>query len=205
MKLISSEKMKSEKLEWGELIEPNEHADFWHHEIVDTSGEVHIGVVYEDGAVETAYAVWDSVDTIERFEARAILHSYSGRVIETLHWNRDANELFCERSHRNTCNTHISRVGVPELLDWFLGINDQDWMELPETGHICINLPAQLKKEVEQVAAAENLSLRDWVIGQLSEAAHDERSRASLDQARDREKRLAEVLEQIRASSASAE
>ena len=78
-------------------------------------------------------------------------------------------------------------------------------MELPETGHICINLPAQLKKEVEQVAAAENLSLRDWVIGQLSEAAHDERSRASLDQARDREKRLAEVLEQLRASSASAE
>ena len=68
--------MKSDKLEWGELIEPNEHADFWHHEIVDTSGEVHIGVVYEDGAVETAYAVWDSVDTIERFEARPILHSY---------------------------------------------------------------------------------------------------------------------------------
>jgi hypothetical protein len=89
---------------------------------------------------------------LNRFEARAILHR--GRVIETL---RDANELFCERSHRNTSKTHISRVGIPELLDWFLGINDHDWMELPETGHICINRPAQLKKEVEQFAAAENL------------------------------------------------
>jgi hypothetical protein len=205
MKFIANEKMKSENLEWGELIEPNEHAAFWHHEIVDSSGEVHIGVVYEDGAVETAYAVWDSVDTIERFDGRPILHCHHGRETRTLHWNREANELFCERSHRNTCNTHISRVGVPELLDRFLGISDHDWMELPETGHICINLPARLKKEVEQVAAAENLSLRDWVIGQLSEAAHDERSRASLDQARDREKRLAEVLEQIRASSAFAE
>ena len=76
MKFITNEKMKNEKLEWGELIEPNEHADFWHHEIVDSSGEVHIGVVYQDGAVETAYAVWDSVDTIGRFEARPILHSY---------------------------------------------------------------------------------------------------------------------------------
>jgi hypothetical protein len=56
MKLITNKRMKNENLEWGELIEPNEHADFWHHEIVDSSGEVHIGVVYEDRAVETPYA-----------------------------------------------------------------------------------------------------------------------------------------------------
>jgi hypothetical protein len=55
MKFITNERMKNEKLEWGELIGPNEHGNFWHHEIVDSSGEVYIGVVYEDGAVETAY------------------------------------------------------------------------------------------------------------------------------------------------------
>ena len=64
MKFIKYERMKSENLDWGDLIEPNEHADSWHHEIVDSTGEVHIGVLYEDGAVETAYCVWDSVDHI---------------------------------------------------------------------------------------------------------------------------------------------
>ena len=129
MKFIVNEKMQNEKLEWGELIGPNEHADFWHHEIVDSSGEVHIGVIYEDGAVETAYAVWDSVDTIERFEARPIVHSYRGRETRTLHWNREANELFCELSHRNTCNTYIYRLKGSELLDWFLAASEHDVIE----------------------------------------------------------------------------
>jgi hypothetical protein len=83
MKFISNERMKSENLDWGELIEPNEHSDFWHHEIVDRCGEVHIGVVYEDGAVETVYSVWDSVDTFERFQARPVLQS--------LQWTCDRN------------------------------------------------------------------------------------------------------------------
>ena len=205
MKFIMNEKMKNEKLEWGELIGPNEHADFWHHEIVDSSGEVHIGVVYEDGAVETAYAVWDSVDTIERFEARPIVHSYRGRETRTLHWNREANELFCELSHRNTCNTYIYRLKDCELLDWFLAASEHDVMKLPNTGHVIISLPAELKQEIEQIAAAENLSLKDWAIGRLFEAAHDERSRASLAQAAEGRERFKEVLKQIRASRASAE
>src|ERR1700730_11728269 len=77
MKLISNERMKTENLTWGELIAPNEHPKFWHHEIVDSTGQVHIGVVYENGAVETACAKWDSIDTFERFRGRPILNQYS--------------------------------------------------------------------------------------------------------------------------------
>jgi hypothetical protein len=68
-----------------------------------------------------------------------------------------------------------------------------------------MNLPAQLKKQGEQVAAAENLSLRDWVIGRLFEAVDDERSRASLAQAADARKRFKELLKQMKASTASGE
>jgi hypothetical protein len=205
MKLISNERMKSENLEWGELIEPNEHADFWHHEILDSTGQVFIGVVYEDGAVETAYAGWDSVDTFERFKVRPILHHYSERVTRTLHVNQDTKELFCERSHRNSCDTHIYRVGSSELLDLFLNAAEDDLIELPETGHVCISLPAQLKEQIAKVAGAENQSFKDWVIGRLSESAQDQRSRDSLVQAADREKRFSELLTQIRASSPCAE
>jgi hypothetical protein len=205
MKLISNERMKSENLTWGELIAPNEHSKFWHHEIVDSTGQVHIGVVYENGAVETACATWDSVDTIERFEARPILHCYCGRETRTLHWNREANELFCELSHRNTCNTYIYRLEGSELLDWFLAASEHDVMKLPNTGHVIISLPAELKQEIGEIAAAENLSLKDWVISRLSESAEDERSRASLAQAAERRERFKEVLKRIRAARASAE
>ena len=54
MKFIKNDQMKSENLNLGDIIEPNEHADFWHHEIVDRAGEVYIGVVHDDGTVETA-------------------------------------------------------------------------------------------------------------------------------------------------------
>jgi len=205
MKFITNEKMKNEKLEWGELIEPNEHADFWHHEIVDSSGEVHIGVVYEDGAVETAYAVWDSVDTIERFEARPILRCYRGRETRTLHWYREADELFCELSHRNTCNTYIYRLKGSELLDWFLAASEHDVIELLNTGHASISLPVELREKIVRVAAAENRSFKDWVVSRLSESAEDERSHASLAHAAERRKQFKEVLNQIRASRASAE
>ena len=141
MKFIEHERMKSEKLDWGELIEPNGHADFWHHEIVDSTGEVHIGVVYENGSVETACCVWDSADTVERFEAGPILHHYSGRVTQTLHLKRDTNELFCERSHRNSCDTQIYRVRSPELLAWFLGVTEYELIELRiRTGSHCGNI-----------------------------------------------------------------
>src|ERR1700756_5895580 len=92
MKFIAHEKMKSENLDWGELIEPNEHSNFWHHEIVDSNGQVHIGVLYEDGTVEAGYAVWDSVDTFERFRPRPILHHRRDRVSTTVHWNRDTDD-----------------------------------------------------------------------------------------------------------------
>jgi hypothetical protein len=197
--------MKSENLEWGELIEPNEHSAFWHHEIVDSTGQVHIGVVDENGAVETACATWDSVDTFERFQGRPILHRYGEYVTRTLHWNQDANQLFCEESYRNSCDTQIFRVADSELLDWFLNATEDDLIQLPETGHVCIGLPAQLKERIAQVAAAENRSFREWVVGRLSEAVEDERSWASLAQAADRTKRLRELFKQMKASSASTE
>jgi hypothetical protein len=159
MKFIEHEKMKSKNLEWGELIAPNEHSYFWHHEIVDSTVEVHIGVVYEDGA-ETAYAVWDSVDTFERFEPRPILYHYNGSVTRTLHWDQVTNELFCERAHRSTCDTQIYRVRGSELSQWFLSITERDIMELPNTGPLCISLPPQLKEQIQRIAAAEHQSLK---------------------------------------------
>jgi len=205
MKLISNERMKTENLTWGELIAPNEHSKFWHHEIVDSTGQVHIGVVYENGAVETACAKWDSIDTFERFRGRPILNQYSEYVTRTLHWNQDANQLFCEESYRNSCDIYIHQVAGSELLEWFLSANEDDLKELPESGHVCISLPAQLRKEIAEVAAAENRSLKDWVARRLSEAVEDERSRGSLAQAAERRKRFKDLLERIRASRASAE
>ena len=205
MKFISNERMKSENLEWGELIEPNDHSDFWHHEIVDSTGQVFIGVVYENGTVETACTTWDSVDTFERFQGRPILHQYSEYVTRTLHWNQDANQLFCEESYRNSCDIYIYQVAGSELSEWFLSANEDDLMELPESGHVCVSLPAQLREQIAQVAAAENRSLKDWVARRLSEAVEDERSRGSLAQAAERRKRFKDLVERIRASRASAE
>jgi hypothetical protein len=114
MKFISHEQMKSGNLTWGELIAPNEHSKFWHHEIVDSTGQVFIGVVYENGTVETPCATWDSVDTFERFQGRPVLHYYGEYANRTLHWNQDANQLFCEESYRNSCDIYIraARVGA---------------------------------------------------------------------------------------------
>jgi hypothetical protein len=197
--------MISENLEWGELIEPNEHSDFWHHEILDSTGQVFIGVVHVNGAVETPGAMWDSVDTFERFQARPILHHHIDYVTRTLHWNQDTNELFGEQCYRNVGEARIYRLAGSELLDWILHANEDHLIELPETGHVCISLPAQLKERIAQVAAAENRSFREWVVSRLSEAVDDERSRAGLAQAADRTKRLKELFKQMKASSASAE
>jgi hypothetical protein len=198
MKFITSERMKRESLEWGELIEPNEHSDFWHHEIVDSTGKVFIGVVHEDGSVETAYTMWDSIDTFERFKVRPILRHYSGHVTTTVHWDRDTNLMFCERSHRSTCDTEIYRIAVSEVLDWFLGATEHDVMELAKTGHVCLIVPAQLKEQIEKVAAAEDRSFNAWVITRLSECIEDDRSRTSLAQAADRRQRFKEIIERAK-------
>jgi hypothetical protein len=171
MRFIKNEKMKSENLDWGELIEPNEHADFWHHEIVDSAGEVYIGVVYDDGAVETAYATWDSIDTFERFQVLPVMHRYSGRVRRTLHWNRDTDELFCERSHRNSCSTSIYRITRAELVELFLSVREDDKIELPKMEDVCTSPPAEPKHQIERGIDAELPSLEDWVIKCLSESA----------------------------------
>jgi hypothetical protein len=198
MEFITSERMKRESLEWGELIEPNEHSDFWHHEIVDSTGKVFIGVVHKDGSVETAYTMWDSIDTFERFKVRPILHHYSGHVTTTVHWDRDTNVLFCERSHRSSCDTEIYRIAGSEVLDWFLGATEHDVMELAKTGHVCLIVPAQLKEQIEKVAAAEDRSFNAWVITRLSECIEDDRSRASLAQAADRRERFKEIIERAK-------
>jgi hypothetical protein len=126
-------------------------------------------------------------------------------VTRTLHWNQDANQLFCEKSYRNSGDIYIHQVAGSELLEWFLSANEDDLMELPESGHVCVSLPAQLREQIAQVAAAENRSLKDWVARRLSEAVEDERSRGSLAQAAERRKRFKDLLERIRASRASAE
>ena len=171
MRFISNGKMKSENLDWGELIEPNEYADFWHHEIVDSAGEVYIGVVHVDGAVETAYAMWDSIDTFERFQVRPVMYHYSECVRRTLHWNQDTDELFCERSHRNSCSTSIYRVTRAELVELFLSVREDDKIEIPKMEDVCTSLPAESKHQIERGIAAEFPSLEDWVIKRLSESA----------------------------------
>jgi hypothetical protein len=172
MKFIKYDKMKNENLDWGELIEPNEHADFCHHEILDRAGEIYIGVVYDDGAVETAYAMWDSVDTFVRFQVRPVMYHYSGRVTRTLHWNQDTDELFCERTHRNSSDTSIYRVTGAELLEWFLTVGEEDdVIELPQMGDACVSPPAKPRQQIEGLVAAEFPSLEDWVIKRLSETA----------------------------------
>jgi hypothetical protein len=200
MKLVTNERMKSENLKSGELIGPNEHADFWHHEIVDSTGQVFIGVVYENGAVETGYRMWDSVDTFERFQvARPILNHYSEYVTRTLYWNQDANELFCKESPDNSSHTYIHQVAGSEILHLLLSSTEDDLIELPQTEHICVSLPAQLGDQILEVATAENQSFNDWVVSRLSESVEDERSRASLAQAAVREKKqLGELVQRLK-------
>ena len=151
-----------------------------------------------DRQPETPDAVWDSVDTLERFQARPILQHHIDHVTRTLHWNQDTNELVCEQCYRNVGESRIYRVAGSELLDWILDANEDHLIELPETGHVCISLPAQLKERIAQVAAAENRSFKDWVVSRLSEAVEDEPSRASLAQAAARMKRLKELFEQMK-------
>jgi hypothetical protein len=128
-------------------------------------------VVHDDGAVETAYAMWDSVDTFVRFQVRPVMYHYSGRVRRTLHWNRDTDELFCERSHRNSCSTSIYRVTGAELLEWFCTVGEDDVIELPQMGDACVSPPAKPRQQNEGLVAGEFPSLEDWVIKRLSESA----------------------------------
>jgi hypothetical protein len=196
MKFISDEKMERENLDWGIIVEPNEHANFWHHEIVDGDGQVYIGVIYDDGAVETAHAWWDSMETFERFKNEPLMHHCSQRMSRTLHANFESNELFCEYSHRNSSDTDILRVEAPQVLKWFSEVSKHDVIQLPKTGHICISLPPELKDQIEEIAAAERKSVTEWTVGRLSQCAQDERSRASLAQYAERQKRFAAFIEQ---------
>jgi hypothetical protein len=190
MKFIDHSKMKTENLDWGELIEPNEHADFSHHEIVDSAGEVYIGVVHDDGSVETAYAMWDSVDTFVRFQVRPVMYHYSGRVRRTLHWNRDTDELYYERSHRSSSSTSIYRTTRAELVELFLSMREDDVIELPQMGDACVSPPAKPRQQNEGLVAGEFPSLEDWVIKRLSESA--------LDRAADSKDLLREFVEYIK-------
>jgi hypothetical protein len=171
MKLIDHSKMKSENLDWGAVIAPNKHADFWHHEIVDGAGEVYIGVVHDDGAVETAYAKWDSVDTFERFQVRPVMYHYSGHVQKTLHWNPDVDELFCERAHRNSCDTSIYRITPAELVELFLSVREDDRIELLKMEDVCTSPPTDPKPQIEGGIAAAFPAFEDWLIKRLSESA----------------------------------
>jgi hypothetical protein len=80
-----------------------------------------------------------------------------------------------------------------------LNSTEDDLIELPQTEHICVSLPAQLGDQILEVAAAENQSFNDWVVSRLSESVKDERCRASLAQAAVREeKQLSELIERLK-------
>jgi hypothetical protein len=115
--------------------------------------------------------MWDTVDTFERFQVRPVMHHYSGRVRRTLHWNQDTDELFCERSHRNSCSTSIYRVTRAELVELFLSVREDDKVEIPKMEDVCTSPPAESKHQIERGIAAEFPSLEDWVIKRLSESA----------------------------------
>jgi hypothetical protein len=168
MKLIRHSKMKSENLDWGEVIAPNKHADFWHHEITDSASEVYIGVIHDDGAVETVYAKWDSVDTFAHFQVRPVMYHNSGHVQKTLHWNPDTDQLFCER---NSCETSIYRVTRAELVELFLSVREDDKIELLKMEDVRTSPPAEPKHQIERGSAAEFPPFEDWLIKRLSESA----------------------------------
>jgi hypothetical protein len=188
--------MESENLGWGELIEPNEHADFCHHEIVDRAGEVYIGVVHDDGTVETAYAMWDSIDTFERFQVRPVMYHYSGRVRRTLHWNQDTDELFCERSHRNSCDISIYRVTRAELVELFFSLREDDKIELSKMEDVCPDAPAEPTHQIKDAVAAESPSFEDQIIKRLSESA--------LAHARDSKEFVGELVQYIKSGPSAA-
>jgi hypothetical protein len=86
---------------------------------------------------------------------------------------------------------------VQKLSCWLLDLHEQQTVDFPQTGHIAVSLPVELRKQIQHLAGFENLTLRDWIVERLRECTQDERSTAALAAKEARRKSEAALLEQL--------
>jgi hypothetical protein len=77
-------------------------------------------------------------------------------------------------------------------------LHEQQTVIFSQTGHFVVNLPQELRQQIERLAYLEHRTERDWMVERLTECVQDERSTATLAKDQERQRRDAEILKQVR-------
>ena len=84
------------------------------------------------------------------------------------------------------------------LASWLFGLHEQETVIFPQTGHIAVSLPVELRNLIERLASLEDRTMRDWIVERLSDCTQDEQSRATLTAEEDRQRTVEDILQRLR-------
>ena len=237
VRLISEQRVRDEKLEWlkptiaGDNLSyvPADDKDLYggHGKIVDAQGVVYDGILCEGGTVDEGWFGYDSPQTFEYFsrpkdEYNSLPKNASpepsfvylaetclGNMHYLLRQQKETRHIFSHRYHRQCSRSDfIAAVEtVQQLASWLFNLGEQQTVIFPQTGHLVVNLPDELRQQIERLAYLERRSERDWIVERLTECVQDERSTATLAKEQERQGRdetAKDIIARLKARQAAA-
>jgi hypothetical protein len=231
VRLISKQRVSDEKLEWlkptiaGDNVSylPADDKDLYggHGKIIDAEGVVYDGILYEGGTVDEGWFEYDCPQTFECFSQYKdaynsqpkdvsrepsfvdLAETCLGNMHYSLQQEKRTGHIFSHSYHRQCSpSDFIAAVDtVEQLASWLFGLHEEQTVIFAQTGHLVVNLPEELRQQIERLAYLERRSERDWIVERLTECVQDERSTATLAKEEERQRRDAAIMERLRSGS----
>ena len=175
VRLISEQRVRDEKLEWlkptiaGDNLSyvPADDKDLYggHGKIVDAQGVVYDGILCEGGTVDEGWFGYDSLQTFEYFSRSKdeynslpknaspepsfvyLAETCLGNMHYLLRQQKETRHIFSHRYHRQCFpSDFIAAVEtVQQLASWLFNLGEQQTVIFPQTGHLVVNLPEELR------------------------------------------------------------
>jgi hypothetical protein len=196
--------------------------------IVDADGVVYDGILGEDGTVDEGWFGYDSPKTFEYFSRYKdeynslpkdasrepsfvyVAETCLGKMHYLLRQEKTTGQLFLHSYHRQVSpSDFIAAVAtVQQLASWLFDLHEQRTVIFPQTGHLVVNLPEELRWQIERLAGLAGRSERDWIVERLTECTQDERSIATLAKEQElrssRDATAKEIIERLKERQAAA-
>jgi hypothetical protein len=201
VRLISEQCVSDEKLGWlkptivGGNVSyvPADEKDLYggRGKIVDAEGVVYDGILCEGGTVDEGWFEYDSPQTFEYFSRYKdeynsqpddasrepsfvdLAETCLGNMHYFLRQEKQTGHIFLYSYHRQCSpSDFIAAVEtVQQLASWLFALHEQQTVIFPQTGHFVVNLPEELRRQIERLAPLKDRSVRDWIVECLSECA----------------------------------